>query len=212
MKAYMHSITRPLIAMLNAYRFLLNAFATRQSLRRVMDDIGMAIQGVCVQGVLQEDGYLALRSIVLNRCPAWSDQIKQWERKTGNVEMERPIYLEATSQTNAPFVAAYWMASPPHIMAPFNRNLDAGCSDVGVLENAPVNTDFVEGNMGVVDHLRHISQVHMKIHLARPVAPAVAQFLFVNRPILKIHLAWPVAPECSCLVLQSKLWIARNSA
>ena len=111
---------------------------------------------------------MALRNIVLNRCPAWSSQIKEWEEKTGNLEMGRSIYLEANNKLNSPFVAAYWVASLPDITASFNRNLDEDCSDIGVLENAPVNTDFVEGNMGVVDYLRHISQVHVYEYLSVP--------------------------------------------
>jgi hypothetical protein len=69
------------------------------------------------------------------------------------------MYLEANAKHNSPWVAAYWTASYPDLMATYHRNLDKDCSGIDALENAPVNTDFVEGNMGVVDHLRHMSQV-----------------------------------------------------
>ena len=112
-----------------------------------------------MNGVLVEDGHRILRKLVLNRCPAWGKQILEWEDKTGNVGMGCSIYLEANTTHNSPWVAAYWTASYPDLMATFHRNLDKDCSGIDVLENAPVNTDFVEGNMGVVDYLRHISQV-----------------------------------------------------
>ena len=122
-------------------------------------------KGITVGGVLQEDGHQLLRKLVLDRCPAWEKEIKDWEKQTGNVEMGRCIYLEASTMHNSPWVAAYWMASYPDLMASFHRNLDKDCSGIDVLDDAPVNTDFVEGNMGVVDHLRHISQACRALYI-----------------------------------------------
>ena len=72
------------------------------------------------------------------------------------------IFDEALAKRNKPWISAYWKASLPDLRATLQRNIDADYDGVAELENAPVNTDAVEGNMGVIDQLRHKSQAHVE--------------------------------------------------
>ncbi len=67
------------------------------------------------------------------------------------------IFDEALANRNEPWISAYWKASLPDLRAILQRNIDDDYIGVTELENAPVNTDAVEGNMGVIDQLRHKS-------------------------------------------------------
>ena len=75
--------------------------------------------------------------------------------------MGEMVFAEARAKKNEPWVSAYWKASLPILKASLTRNIDDDFNGVAELENAPVNTDAVEGNMGVTDHLRHKSQAHV---------------------------------------------------
>ena len=66
------------------------------------------------------------------------------------------IFDEALAKRNEPWVSAYWKASLPDLRATLQRNLDDDYNGVAELENAP------EGNMGVIDQLRHKSQAHVE--------------------------------------------------
>ncbi len=72
------------------------------------------------------------------------------------------IYDEALAKRNEPWISAYWKASLRDLRATLQRNIDEDYNGVTELENAPVNTDAVEGNMGVIDQLRHKSQAHIE--------------------------------------------------
>jgi hypothetical protein len=147
----------------NLARYLLNAFGTRHNLYNIFDDVGNAINDILeAGGVLNEEGHSCLRRRVLRRCPAWQEKLERWEQKTGNREMGRSVYLEINTDHNRAWVASHWAASLPDLLATLERNLDKNCEGIDVLQDAPVNTDIVEGNMGLVDYMRHKSQAHLE--------------------------------------------------
>lgn len=55
----------------NLARYVLNALANRHNLRRIMDEVNLAIDEMFVDGFLIQDGHLALRLRLVRRYPIW---------------------------------------------------------------------------------------------------------------------------------------------
>jgi hypothetical protein len=59
----------------NLARYVLNALANRHNLRRIMEEVNLAIDEMFADGYLIQDGHLALRLRLVRRYPIWHSKI-----------------------------------------------------------------------------------------------------------------------------------------
>ena len=64
-----------MVAIGNLARYVLNALANRHNLRRIMEEIELALDDMIVDGFLVKGGQVVLRLRLVRRYPAWISKI-----------------------------------------------------------------------------------------------------------------------------------------